>query len=393
MNKILFFLSFILIFSNCKRNVPFIEQQDIFISGQEGSAFYRIPALITTTKGTLIAVADALIERWNDAPNNIDLAMKRSFNNGKSWTPLKIIADYPDQEAAGDACLLEDKETGTIWIFFDYIVPTEGFKVSMLQEFKIAEDYDKWRKVYLYAMKSIDDGETWSVPFSMDYLKKPDWDYLVAAPGNGIQLKNGRLLIPTYSSQSKGMVNSCQLIYSDDHGTTWKIGTSIGEYNVEPQVVDLADGTLMMNMRQTKQKGHRMYTISKDSGLTWGDIVDETSLPEPGSGCQASFIRYTSIQDGYSKDRILFSNPASTKGRQNMTIRISYDEGKTWKYSKTLHEGPSAYSCMTILPDGTIGILFEQGEQKIYEKSSFARFNLEWLTDSMDNFDKMIQKK
>ena len=93
MKKELIFISLVFLFSGCITPVPFIEQQDIFISGQEGSAFYRIPALITTTSGTLIAVADARIERWNDAPNNIDLAMKRSFDGGKTWTPLKIIAD------------------------------------------------------------------------------------------------------------------------------------------------------------------------------------------------------------------------------------------------------------------------------------------------------------
>jgi len=174
------------------------------------------------------------------------------------------------------------------------------------------------------------------------------------------------------------------LIYSDDHGETWKIGGEIGEYNVEPQVVELIDGSLLMNMRQTKHRGHRMYAISKDMGQIWHDIVDETALPEPGAGCQASLIRHTDKNDGYLKNRLLFSNPASTEGRLNMTMRVSYDEGKTWTYSKTLHKGPSAYSCMTVLPDGSIGILYERGEKSTRNLITFARFTLEWLTNGKD---------
>jgi len=366
-----------------------VKQIDLFVSGREGAAFYRIPALVTSNKGTLIAVCDARIERIYDAPNNIDHGMKRSFDNGETWTPLEIILDYPGQEAAGDPCLLVDRETGTIWVFFDYIIPKDGFDVSQLKHFKTASDYDKHRKIWFYAMKSDDDGETWSEPIDLtSSLKKSEWDYLASAPGMAIQLRNGRLLVPTYSVKADGDVELCRchLIYSDDHGETWKIGGDVGEYNVEPQVVELIDGSLMMNMRQVKRKGHRMYSLSKDMGQTWLDIVDETSLPEPGSGCQASFIRYTDTLDGYSKNRILFSNPASTKGRLNMTVRISYDEGKTWAYSKALHEGPSAYSCMTVLPDGSIGILYERGIKSLHEKITFARFSLEWLTSGKDTF-------
>lgn len=382
-----------IVFSGCSTDKPFIEKQDLFVGGTEGSAFYRIPALATTNKGTLIAVCDARIERWNDAPNNIDLYMKRSFDYGKTWTPLKIISNYPGEEAAGDPSLLIDKMTGTIWLFFDYIVPKEGFKPEMLKDFKVAEDYDKWRTIWLYAMKSDDDGETWSKPIDLTYLKKPDWDYLVAAPGNGIQTRSGRLIMPTYSSQVHLTVSACQTVYSDDHGMTWNIGNSVGEYNGEPQIVELEDGTLMMNMRQVKQKGYRMFTLSKDGGLNWSDPISEAALPEPGFGVQASFIRLSSIKDGDSKNRILFSNPASTKGRENMTIRTSYDEGKTWQFGKVLFAGPSGYSSMTVLADGSIGMLYETGEKSLLEKIAFARFNVAWLTESQDSFTKKTRNK
>jgi len=376
---------FLILFACSKPDIQPLEQTDVFINGQDGIAFYRIPALVTTNKGTLIAICDARVERVNDAPNNIDLAMKRSFDNGKTWSPLQIIKDYPGQEAAGDPCLLVDRQTGTIWVFFDYIIPVEGFDVGLAARFKKASDFDNTRKIWLYAMKSDDDGETWSEPIDLTpVLKNPEWDYLAAAPGMGIQARNGRLLVPTYSKQFNININRCHLIYSDDHGETWKMGGEIGEYNVEPQIVELIDGSLLMNMRQMKGRGHRMYTISKDMGQTWQDIVDETTLPEPGAGCQASFIRYTNKNDGYLKNRLLFSNPASTEGRLNMTVRVSYDEGKTWTYSKTLHKGPSAYSCMTVLPDGSIGILYERGEKGTRNLITFARFTLEWLTNGKD---------
>ncbi|MCK4966840.1 exo-alpha-sialidase [bacterium] len=385
MNKVLSVICFLLMCSCGESNRVLLQQTDLFINGKDGIAFYRIPALVTSNKGTLIAVCDARVERVNDAPNNIDLAMKRSFDNGKTWSPLQIIKDYPGQEAAGDPCMLVDRQTGTIWVFFDYIIPVEGFDVAQAAHFKKASDFNGIRKIWLYAMKSDDDGETWSEPIDLTpVLKNPEWDYIAAAPGIGIQANNGRLLVPVYSKQSNGETNSCHIIYSDDHGKTWNMGGKVGEYNVEPQVVELIDGSLMMNMRQMKRKGHRMISISKDMGQTWQDIVDETALPEPGAGCQASFIRYTDKNDGYLKNRLLFSNPASTEGRLNMTVRVSFDEGKTWTYSKTLHKGPSAYSCMTLLPDGSIGILYERGENSTRNLITFARFTLEWLTNGKD---------
>jgi sialidase-1 len=129
-----------------------------------------------------------------------------------------------------------------------------------------------------------------------------------------------------------------------------------------------------------------MYTLSKDEGISWSAPVDELTLPEPGFGCMASFIRLSSKKDDDSKNRILFSNPASNKGRENMTIRTSYSEGKSWQNSKLLYEGPSGYSSMTVLPDGSIGMLYETGEKSLLEKIAFARFNLSWLTEGKDNF-------
>ena len=148
--------------------------------------------------------------------------------------------------------------------------------------------------------------------------------------------------------------------------------------------MELADGTIMMNMRQVQDKGFRAVSTTKDGGETWSEVIDETVLIEPR--CQASFIRYTDKRSGASRNRLLFSNPASATNRVKMTVRLSYDEGKTWPVSKMIHDGPSAYSCLTVLADGSIGLLYERGEKKLNEKITFARFSLQWLTEGKDKF-------
>jgi sialidase-1 len=122
-----------------------------------------------------------------------------------------------------------------------------------------------------------------------------------------------------------------------------------------------------------------------DGGLTWSQLAHDPNLPEPV--CQASFIRYTARRDGYKKDRLLFCNPASGR-REKMTVRLSYDEGQTWPVSKVIHAGPAAYSCLTVLADGTIGLLYERGQANAYETITFARFNLQWLTDGKDKLER-----
>ena len=139
----------------------------------------------------------------------------------------------------------------------------------------------------------------------------------------------------------------------------------------------------MMNMRSRRGKQCRAVSVSTDGGNTWSQLVDDAALIEPV--CQASFIRFTSTKDGAKKNRLLFSNPASKTARVNMSVRLSYDEGKTWPVAKQIHAGPSAYSCLTVLADGTVGLLYERGDRSPYEKISFAKFNVDWMTDGKDS--------
>src|SRR5262249_8965265 len=157
-----------------------------------------------------------------------------------------------------------------------------------------------------------------------------------------------------------------------DGGQSWKIGGIVGPQCNECQVVELRDGRLMLNMRSFRGNHRRLVALSKDEGQTFAEPVEESQLIEPV--CQASLIRYPG-----ERGDLLFSNPASTK-REKLTVRLSPDDGRTWPHGRLLHEGPSAYSCLAVLPDGTIACLYECGERRAYERLTLARFTRDWLT-------------
>jgi len=173
---------------------------------------------------------------------------------------------------------------------------------------------------------------------------------------------------------------------SNDHGKTWFFIDNPITPADESKIVELANGDLMINSRVNKNEGKRYVHISSDEGATW------KTLPEPNlidPGCNASIIRYTSVEDGFEKNRLLFSNAKSDKERVNMTVRLSYDEGKTWTEGKTIYEGGSAYSSLTILKNGDIGLFFEKDD---YKKNTFVSFSLKWLTDGKDKYKKSTKK-
>ncbi len=339
---------------------------DLFYNGLDGVAQYRIPALAVTTKGTLLAACDARVDRPGDLPNNIDIALRRSFDNGKTWSPVQRIVQFPAQEGAGDPCLLVDRSNGRIWLFYDHGVPHPTLPLN--------------RQVTLHVIYSDDDGATWSSPRDIGAdLRRPEWLYLASAPGNGIQLRSGRLVAPVYVATRDDRRVSLAL-YSDDHGATWRLSDPVaGKSLGEPQIVELADGTLMMNARQTSGGGRRAIAFSHDGGATWSEAKDEPQLPEPA--CQASFIRYTRLADGDDKNRLLLCNPADAKKRVRMTVRLSYDEGKTWPVARVINPTFSAYSSLAVLPDKSVGVLYERDPRITI---TFARFTLEWLTNGED---------
>jgi sialidase-1 len=345
-------------------------ETDVFVSGRDGYHTYRIPAMILTQKGTLLAFCEG---RKNDRGDSgdIDTLLKRSRDGGTTWSPMQVVAeDGPN--TIGNPCPVVDRSTGTIWLLL-----TRNLGGDSEAEIK---DRTGQGTREVWVTKSTDDGVTWSKPVEITAATKaPDWTWYATGPGVGIQLRSGRLLIPCDHNLAGSKVRRSHVIYSDDHGATWKLGGVLGDHTNECQAVELADGSVMINMRSYHGKNRRAVAVSKDGGLTWSDLRLEEALVEPV--CQASFLRYTDERGG--RNRLLFSNPASTK-REKMTVRLSYDEGKTWPAAKQLCAGPAAYSCLAVLPDRTIGCLYERGEGHAYEKIVLARFGLEWLTDGAD---------
>lgn len=354
------------------------DRMTLFHSGQKGYKSYRIPSIITTTKGTLIAFCEAR-KKPGDA-GNIDLVYKRSTDNGRTWSEQKIIWD-DEKNTCGNPCSVVDEQTGTIWLLMTHN-PGDAIESEIIKQ-KVRDARTVW------VCKSEDDGLTWSKPVEITQTTKDtSWGWYATGPGIGIQIKcgpyKGRLVIPcdhSYTNPNGHLrggkyEHGAHIIYSDDHGKSWHLGGTIRPKTNECQVVELADGngTLLINMRSYFGRHCRTQAISYDGGMSWTRPKDVPQLVEPV--CQASIIRY-SWPDGKNKSCLLFLNPASTTKRHNLAIRASFDEGSTWPYIHTLYKGPSAYSCMTILQDNTIGCLYEAGEKSAYEKIVFEKIRLE----------------
>ena len=360
---------------------PLFEETELFVGGQDDINTYRIPALICTKSGTVLAFCEGRADNSDDG-SPTHLVLKRSVGNARewkpqrgdrvvapmrsravnmTWLPMQVLLASRANEAYMNPVPIIDRTTGVIELLVNpyshYAPRTE------LQDARI------------WLLTSRDEGASWSKPIDLT----PQVGAQELGPGIGIQLSSGRLVAPTYRG----------VIYSDDHGAHWRVGGAAPGPVNESQVVELSDGSLMRNTRGSPL---RTITISRDGGVTWGEASRDPALTDPQlwDGCQASLVRYTIASGEGTKNRLLFANPADLRNRSFMTVRLSYDEGKTWPASKLIGNGAGAYSSLTILPDGTIGLIYETGgsHDGVVESSAkltFARFNLDWLTDGRDH--------
>jgi sialidase-1 len=342
--------------------VAFLEQVDLFTKGDAGVHTYRIPALIETAKGTLIAVADARHDNDRDLPGRMELVIRRSSDRGKIWSATKTLRKVAEG-GVGDASLLLDSGTGRIWCFHAYGPPGIGFPTAK------AGERTGNSTLQIHAMFSDDDGQSWSEPVDLTpQIKEPAWQAVFATSGTHIETSKHRYLIPLVVKDDRGTV-SARNSYSDDGGKTWKAGAAIGSGTDESKAIELKDGTILQNLRHGKV---RSMARSKDGGATFGALEQDPALID--AICNAGLVRY----QHKGSDLLVFTNAASTK-RENLTVKVSPDEGKTWPYARTLHAGPAAYSTVIALGDGTLGVLYEGGDSSSVEKITFARFNLEWV--------------
>ena len=344
--------------------VPFVshtkELKYIFKSGSEGYNTFRIPSIITTDSGVVLAFAEGRKNSSSDS-GDIDLVLKRSIDGGKTWGDLIIIRD-DSTNVCGNPSPVIDRKTGKIFLLSTWNRgdDTESEIINMTSV--------DTRRVYV--MNSIDEGLSWSKPIEItDKVKKPNWTWYATGPVHGIQIregsKKGRMIIPCDHIEANTKKYYSHIIYSDDGGSSWNIGGTTPQDQVnECSVAEIGKGKLILNMRNyDRTQMNRKISISNDYGESWGDIYDDKALVEPI--CQASILRY-SFKGSGSND-LLFINPADKNKRLNMTLRLSNDLGRTWTREFLLHEGPSAYSDITKLRNGNVGCLFEAGKNSPYE--------------------------
>ena len=353
-------------------------ENDVFVSGKGGYHTYRIPSTLVTSKGTILAFCEGRKKSRSDT-GDIDLVLRRSMDGGRTWGPMQVVWN-DGANTCGNPCPVLDRDTGTIWLLLTW-------NSGSAKESQIKPGFGRdSRRVFVSHSK--DDGKSWAKPVEITReTKKKEWTWYATGPGAGIQMQKGmhagRLLIPCdHRVQVDGDRSfKSHVIYSDDHGKTWKLGGIAPKPMVnECEVVELADGRLLLNMRNyDKSIRARQVCFSKDGGLTWENQRHDKQLIEPI--CQASIRRLrwpTRDHPGV----ILFSNPGSTKKRDRLTIRASYDDGNTWKHSRVLYSGGSAYSCLVILKNQGIGNLYEKDG---YKRIVFARFGLDWIQSSIGN--------
>src|SRR6478736_3772406 len=330
-----------------------LESSVVFNERVDGYHTYRIPAIIVTTNGTVLAFCEGRRKSRSDT-GDIDLLVKRSTDSGRTWSAQQLIWS-DDENTCGNPTPVVDQATGIIWL-----LTTWNSGVDKEKEINHQASRDRRR---VFTITSADDGLTWSKPQEITAsVKKQGWGWYATGPGNGIQLTRGphrgRLVIPAnHSERVAGSTNAAtrsHVFYSDDHGKTWQLGGVEEEKTNESAIAELTDGSLLHNMRSYHKKSRRAVATSKDGGLTWSSVKLDDALIEPV--CQASLLRYTWPENG-GKSRLLFSNPASVK-REKMTLRVSYDEGATWPVNRLIYDGPAAYSCLTVLPDQSVACLF-----------------------------------
>lgn len=355
---------------------PPAEEIALFTSGQDGYHTYRIPALLVTPQGTALAFCEGRKTGRGDH-GDLDLMLKRSTDGARTWSSQVIVYEEGDTAkiTIGNPCPVVDRTTGVIWLPF-----CRDNKAVLITS-------------------SADEGLTWTPPVDISSaVMQPNWSWVATGPGIGIQLTRGkhqgRLVIPCDHRIDHPGGNrewNSHMMFSDDAGKTWQIGKPIQTGGNECQVIERADGSLLVNTRmQGEFQGFRGIATSQDGGVTWTDIVHDSQLPCPK--CQGSLIRY-SASTTTEPGRLLFSNPhppQSSDGkpsgaRVRLTIRSSTDDGRTWPVARVLHEGPSAYSSLARLADGTVLCLYEAGEKSAYDTIRLARFPLEWLTSADQN--------
>lgn len=386
---------------------PITSTSQPFASGLGGYNTFRIPAIATTNAGTLIVAADGRVSGSGDIPSNIDNVIRRSTDNGSTWGPLIVTADYGtntsdtdtypitgsstprNRSSASDPALLVDRSNGRIWVFYDNGSNNSynGYGRTIKLEMRYSDDDGlTWsaRKDIEAENPNLRPKETEQFTFNGNSYTYGKGEYIVG-PGSGIQIERGahagRLVFPVYWYRTN---NSSSFIYSDDHGATWQRGGTCGTGVGEIQITELVNGDLLASMRPSGAgAGYRWFSKSSDGGVTWSAMFrfDATAaFPVPDPACQGNIFRLTTTAES-DRNRLVHANCASTGSRVAMTIRTSYDEGLTWPVSRLVYGSSSAYSSLTKLSNSDVGLLYEKDN---YTAIDFVRVSVPQATNQTD---------
>lgn len=361
----------------------------LFAHGDKANAadvntnYYRIPALLTAKDGSIVAVTDRRKNTINDLPADIDIVFKRSTDGGKTWSETAVIATGKGEGAGfGDAALVQtNEENGLMCVF----AGGPGLWTSRAGN-----------PIRIYRSKSNDNGATWDTPVDITHFiygaecadaTRSQWQALFLSSGAGLKMSNGRIgfvgnALPSVTWDASYIAN--MMIYTDDDGETWNVSNIAKQRNGnEAKLVELNDGRVLMSIRN-QAKGSRFYTVSSDKGVTWSTVSSWNEMSEPG--CNGDIIRYTSVNAGYEKNRLLHSVPDHDTSRENVSLYISYDEGQSWPVKKSICPTGSAYSSLCVLPDGTIGAFVEENYNTTPYNMYFVNFSLHWLSSGTDTY-------
>jgi len=353
---------------------------DVFVAGRDPFPSIRIPSVVVTKTGVVLAFAEGRAVAADQAQNKIIL--KRSRDDGRTWGAMQIVTEDGANSLNNPTAVVE-QPGGRVWLMYQRI---PGHLTERSPQ--IAPGYEGPNVYRNFLVWSDDDGVVWSQPRDVTRATtRPTGATTIASrPGIGIQLSRGphagRLIFPFNEGPFYQWNNFA--VFSDDRGASWQCGENVpgalltdaqgrtrSQLN-EVQMVELADGSVRLNSRQFAGAKVRKTAVSHDGGATWSPVADVPELRDPS--CMASIFR---AQGKDGKEVLLYSGPDSLK-RENGTVYLSRDEGQTWPVKKVLWPGSFAYSVLTRLPDGTLGCLFEtDGTDRIV----FARFSLAWLTE------------